>query len=226
MINFKQAYNRADFLHFLETDFLPEDFLSEVESINFESNYSRNVTRLGECKSLELDVFEVQHTSTHDARVGLSKEAFRLLYNRSTKNKALVVFVPIDNPETYRFSLVSIDVELDEDKVRKSFSNPRRYSYLLGEGAKVHIPTKYLSLKGRVKDTKDLQDRFSVEVLTKEFYNELFAWYQWALSEEIGVTFPNDRSIESDDRAFNPIDYPTDVCMVYQTKEIGAGCTV
>ncbi len=200
MINFKQAYNRGNFLHFLETDFLPEDFLIEEESIYFESNYTRNVIRLGECKSLGLDVFEVQHTSTHDARVGLSKEAFRLIYNRSTKNKALVLFVPIDNPETYRFSLVAIEVELDEHKVRKSFSNPRRYSYLLGEEAKVHTPTKYLSLKGRVKDAKDLLDRFSVEVLTKEFYNELFAWYQWALSDEIGITFPNDRSIESDDR--------------------------
>jgi len=70
----------------------------------------------------------------------------------------------------------------------------------LGEGAKVHTPTKYLDLKGRVKDTKDLYDRFSVEVLTKEFYTELFAWYQWALSDDIGVTFPNDRSTESDDR--------------------------
>jgi hypothetical protein len=199
MINFKQTYNRAEFLNFLDK-FLPEDFLNEIETINFESNYTRQVTCLGECNSLGIVVFEVQHTSTHDARVALSKEAFRLLYNRSTKNKALVLFVPIDNPETYRFSLVSIDVELDEHKVRKSYSNPRRYSYLLGEGAKVYTPTKYLSVKGRVKDSKDLLDRFSVEVLTKEFYNELFTWYQWALSDEIGVTFPNDRSTESDDR--------------------------
>lgn len=195
-MQFKQAYNRADFLHFLETDFLPEDFLIEEETINFESNYTRNVIRLGECKSLELDVFEVQHTSTHDARVGLSKEAFRLLYNRSTKNKALVLFVPIDNPETYRFSLVSIEVELDEHKIRKSFSNPRRYSYLLGEGAKVYTPTKYLSLKGRVKDAKDLQDRFSVEVLTKEFYNELSDWYAWAIEH---VQFPSQPVGKSED---------------------------
>lgn len=195
-MQFKQAYNRADFLRFLETDFLPEDFLSEVQPINFVSNYSRNVTRLGECKTLGLDVFEVQHTSTADARVGLSKEAFRLLYNRSTKNKALVVFVPIDNPKTYRFSLVAIEVELDEHKVRKSFSNPRRYSYLLGEEAKVHTPTKYLSLKGRVKDTKDLQDRFSVEVLTKEFYNELSDWYAWAIGH---VQFPSQPVGRSDD---------------------------
>ncbi|MBA4408685.1 MAG: restriction endonuclease subunit M [Odoribacter sp.] len=195
-MQFKQAYNRANFLHFLESDFLPEDFLSEVEPINFESNYTRNVTRLGECKSLGLDVFEVQHTSTHDARVGLSKEAFRLLYNRSTKNKALVLFVPIDNKETYRFSLVAIEVELDEYKIRKSFSNPRRYSYLLGEEAKVHTPTKYLSLKGRVKDAKDLQDRFSVEVLTKEFYNELSNWYAWVIEH---VQFPSQPVGKSED---------------------------
>ena len=199
MINYKQTYNRSEFLNFLDK-FLPEDSLFEDVTIGFESNYTRKVTRLGVCESLGLDIFEVQHTSTHDARVALSKEAFQLLYKRTTKNKALVLFVPIDSPETYRFSLVSFDVEVDEYKVRKSFSNPRRYSYLLGEGAKVYTPTKYLSVKGRVKDAKDLLDRFSVEVLTKEFYNELFTWYQWALSDEIGVTFPNDRSTESDDR--------------------------
>jgi hypothetical protein len=206
MIDFKQAYNRASFLHFLETGFLPEDFEREEEPISFEADYTRQVTRLGECNSLGLVVFEVLHTSTHDARVALSKEAFRLLLNRSTKNKALVLFVPVDRPENYRFSLVTIDVVLDEHKVRKSFSNPRRYSYLLGEDAKVLTPTKFLLKPNdkvkdrRVKDFKDLQARFSVEVLTKEFYNELFAWYQWALSDEIGVTYPNDRSTDTDDR--------------------------
>jgi hypothetical protein len=189
-IDFKQAYSREKFLTFLEKDFLPEDLRIEEESIDYSAKYTQQVTRLGECKSLKLDVIEIIHGSTHDARVGLSKEAFRLLLERSQCNRALILFIPKDKPTTYRFSLVSIDVTLDENKVRRSYSNPRRYSFLLGEEAKVHTPTQYLVNKGRVKDLEDLKKRFSVEVLTKEFYAELSDWYSWAISE---VKFPGDK---------------------------------
>jgi len=45
-----------------------------------------------------------------------------------------------------------------------------------------------------------LKEAFSVEKLTKEFYNRLFKWYQWALSDEMGVTYPNDIDTHADDR--------------------------
>ncbi len=187
-IDFKQPYNKAEFLKFIERDFLPEDFRIENEGMDFSSNYTQQATRLGTCESLQLEVIEIKHTSTHDARVGLSMEAFRMLLNRSTHNRALIIFVPQDKPSTYRFSLVTIDVSVDENKVRRSYSNPRRYSFVLGEDAKVRTPQEYLIRKGRVKDLEDLQKRFSVEVLTKEFYAELSDWYSWAISE---VEFPN-----------------------------------
>ncbi|WP_286861637.1 Eco57I restriction-modification methylase domain-containing protein [Proteiniphilum sp. UBA5510] len=189
-IDFKQIYNREKFLTFLEKDFLPEDFRIESENLDFSAKYTQQVTRLGECQSLRLDIIEIIHTSNHDARVSLSKEAFRLLLERSKHNRALILFIPKDKPATYRFSLVSIDVALDEHKVRRSYSNPRRYSFLLGEDAKVHTPTQYLVNKGRVKDLEDIKKRFSVEVLTKEFYAELSDWYSWAISE---VKFPGEK---------------------------------
>ena len=40
---------------------------------NFDGNYTRKATRLGVCESLGLDILEVQHTSMHDARIGLAK---------------------------------------------------------------------------------------------------------------------------------------------------------
>lgn len=189
-IDFKQAYSRETFLSFLEKDFLPDDLRIERESIDYSAKYTQQVTRLGDCQSLKLDVIEIIHASTHDARVGLSKEAFRLLLERSKYNRALILFVPKDKPETYRFSLVSIEITLDEHKIRRSYSNPRRYSFLLGEDAKVHTPTQYLINKGKVRDVEDLKKRFSVEVLTKEFYAELSDWYSWAISE---VKFPGEK---------------------------------
>lgn len=202
-IDFKQPYNRESFVNFLNRGngaFMPDDFREESQPIDYSANRTKSVTRLGVCPSLELELFEVIHNSTHDARVELSKETFRMLLTRSTNNRALVVFVPQDDPSTYRLSLVSIEVSLDENKVRRSYSNPRRYSFVLGTQAKVRTPEEYLINKGKVKDWKDLKERFSVEVLTKAFYGELSDWYAWAVKI---VRFPNNINDETDDDKLN-----------------------
>lgn len=41
---------------------------------------------------------------------------------------------------------------------------------------------------------------FNSEVLTKKFYNDLFEWYQWAVSPEAKVSFPGDVNTQDDDR--------------------------
>ncbi|MDR3235936.1 MAG: Eco57I restriction-modification methylase domain-containing protein, partial [Prevotellaceae bacterium] len=212
--NFSNQYSRNNFTQFIQ-EFLPDDFTPNDTVITGlplnPNNYIQTATKLGDCKSLELEVFEIQHTSTHDARVGLSREAFQMLLRHSSCNRALVVFVPQDSSQ-YRFSLLQMEAEQKDNSARitRSYSNPRRYSFLLGEGEKVRTPQMFLIDEGKVKARKrngkdftawdDLCFRFSVEILTKEFYKELFDWYQWALSDEMAVTYPNDTSIETDDR--------------------------
>ena len=41
---------------------------------------------------------------------------------------------------------------------------------------------------------------FSSELLTKKFYAELFDWYQWAVSPDANVSFPDDADVQDDDR--------------------------
>ncbi len=41
---------------------------------------------------------------------------------------------------------------------------------------------------------------FNSELLTQNFYNDLFNWYQWAVNPEAKVSFPNDPTIQEDDR--------------------------
>ena len=189
-MNFEQSYNRSDWYNFLEDKFLPEDFRRTEKSIEYTGNYSKKVTNLGECPSLRLNVFEINHSSMNDARVGLSKEAFSLIRDHTKYNKALVLFVPEGSYKTYRFSYVEYTPKVDEKgKVTREISNPRRYSYILGKDAKVKTPSQYLYVKETVKNEEDLKNRFSVEVLTKEFYNKLFNWYdKWAIEV---VKFPN-----------------------------------
>ncbi len=202
-MEFNKAYNRNELVKFLRTSFLPEDYIQEETPLANpkQFQYTQQVTRLGECKSLELVVFEVMHTSVSDARVGLTKEAFRMLADEFCE-RALVFFVPQDDNSNYRFSLIEITLEQKEGsaKVQRTFSNPHRYSYYLGEGISYHTPNKYLNAAGRVVSIEDLRSRFSVEVLTKAFYQELSDWYAWAVKV---VRFPNVLDDKADNEAYN-----------------------
>lgn len=201
-MEFNKKYNRSEFVNFLQHKFLPEDFVVETINIDIkrQTNYIRSVAKLGTSATLDLVVYEIKHVSVHDARVGLSKEAFRFLADE-WENKALVVFVPENNDANYRFSLITIDLcETEEGKLKKIYSNPRRYSYYLGEGIAYYTPNKYLNTLGRVSNEKDLTDRFSVEVLTKAFYQELSDWYAWAVKV---IRFPNKLNDKSDDDKYN-----------------------
>ena len=202
-MEFNKAYSRQEFVRFLQNSFLPEDFVPSEEEVWFRTKmtYSTEAVKLGTCPSLELVVYEVKHRSRHDARVSLSKEAFRMLADE-TQDRALVVFVPEDSNENYRFSLIEITLDAADDSARvtKRYSNPRRYSYFLGEGIAYYTPNKYLNEKGRVASKEDLLSRFSVEVLTKEFYQELSDWYAWAIKI---IRFPNNIDDKDDDAKFN-----------------------
>lgn len=201
-MEFNKKYNRTKFVDFLQHKFLPEDFVVETTSIEIERQtmYIRAITKLGSSETLDLVVYEVRHNSTHDARVGLSKEAFRFLADE-WKSRALVLFVPENNDANYRFSLITIDLnETEEGRLQRIYSNPRRYSYYLGEGIAYYTPNKYLNDSGRVTNEKDLTERFSVEVLTKAFYQELSDWYAWAVKI---IRFPNKLDDKNDDDKYN-----------------------
>lgn len=202
-MEFNKTYNRQEFINFLQNSFLPEDFIPVTTSVEFRTKmkYTTQAVKLGSSDSLDLVVYEVKHTSKNDARVSLSKEAFRMLADEM-EDRALVVFVPEDNSENYRFSLIEITLEAKDNSARitRNYSNPRRYSYFLGKGIAYYTPNKYLNEKGRVVNAEDLRSRFSTEVLTKEFYQELSDWYAWAIKI---IRFPNDLNDKMDDDKFN-----------------------
>uniref|UniRef100_UPI004029AE62 Eco57I restriction-modification methylase domain-containing protein n=1 Tax=Candidatus Cryptobacteroides bacterium TaxID=3085639 RepID=UPI004029AE62 len=201
-MQFNKSYNRQEFVNFLRDSFLPDDFqpIETPVKLHTQTKYTGSVTKLGACPSLDLVVYEIQHHSKNDARVGLSKEAFRVLADE-WEDRALVIFVPEESASNYRFSLITVDLDMtDTSKLNKRYSNPRRYSYYLGTGIATHTPVQFLIQKGRVANEEDLKNRFSVEVLTKAFYNELSDWYAWAVRI---VRFPNKIDDSYDDDKFN-----------------------
>ena len=169
-------YNRENFREFL-TDFLPDDFEPTEEETFFEYTNIEEGYKLGTSESLNLDVFEFRTKGDHDPRVTLTKEVVSCMKKYGFNQNVLAVFYSAKS-HAWRLSLITSDYEFVNGKVKPLYSNPKRFSFKLGEGCKKHTPESMLSKK--VTSFEDLKKRFDIEVVTKEFYQELFSWYTWA----------------------------------------------
>jgi len=104
------------------------------------------------------------------------------------------LFVFYDNAGNFRLSLVSGRAE----GKKLVYSDFKRQSFFVQ-------PTRNnKTFRSRMESAfgsySDLTTAFSVEVLTKEFYNSLFAWYERAMAPKSKITFPNDLARNDDDR--------------------------
>jgi type I restriction-modification system DNA methylase subunit len=166
-----KTYDKEKFNDFL-AGFLPDDFILSEKDLVIGSNYKsiKSGLVLGESKSLGVKVFYLEHEKEKDPRVALTTEAFKILSENWSK-KALVVFNS-KNSENWRFSLMTVLFDINEkNKIISNLSNPKRKSFFLGPNAKIATANQFLFNKGRVKNFEDLESRFDVEVVTKEFFN-------------------------------------------------------
>ena len=86
---------------------------------------------------------------------------------------------------------------------QNDITDSKRYTFLLGPGQSCRTAAenfRKLYESREALDVAKIETAFSVEALTKQFYRDLFEWYQWAVSDASNITFPNDTAIEDDDR--------------------------
>lgn len=191
-MKFDQKYSYEGFSVFLR-DFLPEDYIESEKDI-VDLSRCKIITRareLGHSPSLDVYVLEMNHAKEADPRVAIATDAFKILATFGY-DKALVIFKN-DESSNYRFSYLTISLDLNEkNKVVAKYSNARRYSFYLGEGAKTKTPEQQLVKRGRVKDAADLLSRFSLEVVNKQFYLEIAKFFDELVDEKIqNLTLPS-----------------------------------
>lgn len=170
-MNLQKQYNRDEYLEFLRT-FVP-DFAKDIRNVSTDRlQVTKEAHFLGESDELDLSVFELTHSSSTDARISLSMDGFKLM-KASATYRALIIYRQ-ENSDDWRFSLMTATPDVNEKgKVIQKLSNPRRFSFFLGPNAKVNTPNRFLIKDGPIKDFNDLQSRFSLEVVNKEFYKQI-----------------------------------------------------
>lgn len=188
---FSKSFEDASWLEVLKSVFGAKlGLLAQPKPILLKSNDKANT-------AFELGSF----TTTDDRIIGLYKievkpevwlernkvglrELLRNVYQYDVDG-AIIVFV---QQEKWRLSFVSeIKVLNDEGEIVEQATEPKRYTYLLGENEKVRTPTDRLSkLSGKSLALQDILNAFSVEALNEEFYKIIQAYFYELVGGKIG----------------------------------------
>jgi adenine-specific DNA-methyltransferase len=169
MISLTDFYSESTYLQIIRT-LLPE-FQARTERIENHSNRFASVLRLGRDEKLDLDLLTIELAGSTTARVSITVDTFKIL-KRYASRRAIVAYWNTDE-QTWRISLLTASPRIQDGNLTTELSNPRRHSYLLGPGSKIGTATKNLITAGVCRSVEDLENRFALEVVNKEFYTQL-----------------------------------------------------
>jgi len=174
MINpiFSNSYNEDAFTDFIQ-DLVPSLDLN-VKRAETRTGF-KSIQQIAEAteNNLDLVVFVAKLKSSLHARVEITKNTYAVLKSHVRSN-ALVAYISDDSSE-WRLSLITTKVTRTKDGIKESVSNPRRFSYVLGPNAKVATPSKML--QGTIDSIIDLENKFSLAVVSKEFFTQIATQY-------------------------------------------------
>ncbi|MDR2266967.1 MAG: Eco57I restriction-modification methylase domain-containing protein, partial [Christensenellaceae bacterium] len=167
------AYCRDDFFYIVN-NILFHDYILDIHTVNIENSLIfESVTELGYSTQCEIKIYEVVLTkNAQNSRVKTVQEMFKIMRFLHSQN-ALIAFVNSDR-SNYLISIITSKYILgDDNKIIRYISTPRRYSYSLGENTKSKSVYDFLLKNGNVSTLEELVNRFSVEVLNKNFYDRI-----------------------------------------------------
>ena len=166
------------------------------------------VERIGKYKGSDEKLFDIlvihlqKETSLERART--KQRNFIAKYLKGSrgdvlKDAALVAFVAPDG-EDWRFSFIKMEYKFNEKgKVKEEFTPARRYSFLVGKNENSHTAQSRLLpllLDDEGQPTlKDLEDAFSVEKATREFFEKYRALFL-GLKEALDTIVEKDQKIK------------------------------
>ena len=210
-MNYKEVieskYNREAWQQLLHDIFRNKvSFWNRPSTVHVNSRLAKEALNLGKISLADgeaIAIYEVELTEKVD--IEHNRRGIRDMLTSDWRNMGYAgafMFCYRKNESVLRFSYVSETWGFDKQgNYEKISTNTKRYTYLLGEGRGCRTAIEQFGVLKNSKQTlSDITAAFSVEVLTKQFYKDLFEWYQWAIEPSSNVSFPNNITIEEDDR--------------------------
>lgn len=203
----ESKYDRAAWQKLLHDIFQNKvSFLQEAVEISVNSSFAKRAIYLGKISLSDgesLAIYEVELAD--NVNIARNRTGIRNMLTTDWRNGGYTgafMFCYPQNKSTLRFSYVSETWGFDsQGTYKKTTTDTRRYTYLLGEGAICRTAVEqFIALRDSKQTLSDITNAFSVEALTKQFYKDLFGWYQWAIDPASNISFPNNPKIEEDDR--------------------------
>lgn len=173
------AYKHEHFQNFIIESFGKDIDIKTEQRTPYDKHNSIITAYSQMCENITLDSQSLSiyafKTTSINAKITLHKEIAEIIKNQPEINVMLAVFY--DESKEFRLSLVTQGFDYEKNKT--TFSNLRRQSFTLGENTKTK--TAKLQLQGfldKEKTLKNLQEAFSTEPISKEFYRDYERLYK------------------------------------------------
>lgn len=165
-------FNRFDFSReYSLKQYFTEDEKQKIKDFAYLGAYEDN-----EKKSLDVLTVELKGGSKVERARSLQRNLIGKYLKGNLKDSALVAFYSKDNPD-WRLSFVKMDYKIGDRGAKVEIGTPpKRYSFLVGKYEPSYTAKKQLQpiISSDVTPTVlDVEKAFSIEKVTKEFYNKI-----------------------------------------------------
>lgn len=186
----KQDYHRHNWQEILQKIFgIQVNFEAHDEKIEIQKGKAKSIERFASIALFDdiniavLDIVTAKDVKIARNRVALREIVFKLI-DQDKYHGLLVFYHSEDITQTdYRLSFISSQTVVNEDgRFVNQSTNPKRYSYILGNNESCYTATQRLLMLQNKKQTqkatykgivlKDIIDTFSVEALNDEFFKK------------------------------------------------------
>jgi len=159
-------------------ELLSDDTLEHQELTSGEKEIARSVYRYGSLITADdkrIDLYEIilqENRIIERNKVAVGS----LVKNRIIGNNAVFAsFVyPDGSKQAWRFSFIARDSVLEDGEIKQIETNPKRYTYILGPSESCRTAAERFSKLSENAhiNLKDIQEAFSVEKVSKQFFKE------------------------------------------------------
>ena len=172
-----QNFNKNNFIDFIKESLNAtsvDAILNTVEDNEYIASYQKVAHVKLQKDSIDFFIFEAKTKNIDNVRVGFNKFISSLVPAKYAFDGAIVA---IWHPQSDTWRLSFVNIEFSDANKKELKTRPQRYTFEIGKNIVQKTALEQLEQLSHVTSIKELQDVFSVERVSKKFFNEYKGLY-------------------------------------------------